>query len=79
MRLTLTQNVTGQVPVVIKSVFGRFSNTARPTRVNRFLSPFIKRGYAIGEFSMQELVIDRKGQARAAGVYHLFPDKTVAD
>lgn len=76
MRLTLTQNVTGQVPVVIKSVFGRFSNTARPTRVNRFLSPFIKRGYAVGEFSMQELAIDRKGQARAAGVYHLFPDKT---
>jgi len=75
MRLTLPRNVAGPVPIVIKSVFGRFSKTTQPIRVNRFLSPFIKRGYAVGEFSMQELAIDRKGQARTTGVYHLFPDK----
>jgi len=75
MRLTLPRNMTGPVPVVIKSVFGRFSNADQEIRVSRFLSPFIKRGYAVGEFSMQEVAVDRKGQARTAGIYQLYPDK----
>ena len=64
MCLTPPQNMTGQVPAVIKSVFGRFGNAAqarREVRVSRFLSPFIKRPYAAGEFSMQELTLDHKG------------------
>ena len=32
MRLTLPRNVTGPVPVVIKSVFGRFGNAAQAIR-----------------------------------------------
>lgn len=78
MSLTLPRNTTGPVPVVVMNVFGRFDNAAqaiREVRINRFLSSFIKRGYAIGEFSVQEVAIDRKGQARTSGIYQLFPDK----
>ena len=34
-------------------------------------NPFIKRGYAVAEFDMQELAIDQRDRARTVGVYQL--------
>jgi hypothetical protein len=75
VRLTMPRNAAKPVPVVIKSVFGRFGNAAEQTgeaRMSQFLGPFIKRGYAVAEFSMQQVAADSKEQLKTAGVYQLF-------
>ncbi len=77
VRLTMPRNAAKPVPVVIKSVFGRFNygtEESREARMNRFLGPFIKRGYAVAEFSMQQVAADSKEQPRTTGMYQLFPD-----
>lgn len=78
VRLTMPRNAAGPAPVVIKSVFGRFDYTtedAREARMNRFLGLFIKRGYAVAEFSMVQVAADSKEQPRTAGIYQLFGSK----
>ena len=77
VRLTMPRNAEKPSPVVIMSVFGRFENAAGQTgeaRMNRFLGSFIKRGYAVAEFSMQQVAADSKEQPRTTGVYQLFGD-----
>ena len=77
VRLTMPRNAEKPSPVVIMSVFGRFQDDAGQTgevRMNPFLASFIKRGYAVAEFSMQQVAADSKEQPRTAGVYQLFGD-----
>jgi endo-1,4-beta-xylanase len=74
VRITLPMNAKGKVPVIIHYSSGSIVGKKRTGLSGKHLTMFTGRGYAIAEFSSQQIVLDDKNHARASGIYRLFGD-----
>src|SRR5438034_139734 len=63
----------GKVPVIIQSSFG-FGKKGGAASGKRFTT-FTSRGYAVAEFSFNQVASDNKDKARTTGIYQLFGDQ----
>ncbi len=72
VRIALPDGIKGKVPVLIQSSFG-FGGGGPPS--GRRFATFTGRGYAVAEFSFNQVASDNKDRARNSGIYQLFGDK----
>jgi hypothetical protein len=74
VRIALPSDAKGKVPVVIQSSFGRGFGKRGGAASKRFTT-YTRRGYAVAEFSFNQVASDNKNKARSSGIYQLFGDK----